>query len=339
MVNVLGNYPSITRQRSGLFSLDLALGSRGELGVPMRTIIELYGYTNVGKSTLSYFLSSKLTGKGDTVICDLENADRDYIKTTAESAGLDGDVHLIDAIDEKGGFIPHEEMLGNLTVKFSEDKVGAAIVDSVGAIQPIAEAEGDFGEAFMGKRAKLVAQVSRSLTNLVRNKTRPSVAIVVNHVHGIMGGKGHTTAGGDTLKYLAAVRMMIWPGITYTVSDEDLKPLGFYVSGKIEKLRYGGRGREFSFYIVPQYGVHEGASALMDCLNLGIAESKAVVKMGDKSFGYLKKDLLTYAYEGKQRKFEPFVEALAEYEKTVLSKTDFTIKEEIEEPKHAKTKK
>jgi hypothetical protein len=260
---------------------------------------------------------------------------------------MEGDVHLIDAIDEKGNFIPHETMLGELTLKFGEDKVGAAVVDSVGAIQPIAEAEGDFGEAFMGKRAKLVAQVSRSLTNLVRNKTRPSIAIVVNHVHGIMGGKGHTTAGGDTLKYLSAIRMMIWPGQTYTVSEEDTKPLGFYVSGKIEKLRYGGRGREFSYYIVPQYGVHEGATALMDCLNLGLAESKSVVKMGDKSFGYLKKDLLTYAYEGKQRKFEPFVEALAEYEKTVISKMDFTVEDvldreleiETEKIKRAKTKK
>jgi len=93
----------------------------------------------------------------------------------------------------------------------------------------------------MGKRAKLVAQVSRSLTNSVRNKAEPSVAIVINHVHGIMGGRGHTTAGGETLKYLSAIRIMIWPAETFPVSENDTKPLGFYVNGKIEKLRYGGR--------------------------------------------------------------------------------------------------
>jgi len=80
MVNVLGNYSSITRKRSGLFSLDMALGSRGEFGVPMRTIIELYGYSNTGKSTLSYYLAGALTGKGNVAICDLENADRNISK-------------------------------------------------------------------------------------------------------------------------------------------------------------------------------------------------------------------------------------------------------------------
>lgn len=323
-VQVIGNYPTIARQKSGLFSLDLAMSSRGELGVPMRTVIELYGYTNAGKSTLAYYLTGVLTGKGNVGVCDLENADRDYIKICMEHAGMDGDVHLIDSVDEKGAPIPHEYMLGDLAVKFSEDNFGAAILDSVGAIQPMAEAEGDFGEAFMGKRAKLVAQVSRNFANAVRNKSKPSVAVVINHVHSIIGGRGHQTAGGETLKYLAAARIMIWPNETFTATKDEQKPVGFYVSGRLEKFRYGGKGRTFGYYIVPQYGVHTGASAMFDCFELGLAERSTTVKMDGKSFGYLNKDLLAYAYEGKQRKFEPFKEKLIEYEAELLrSPNDF----------------
>ncbi len=334
MVNVIGNYNSISRARSGLFSFDVALGSRGEFGVPLRTIIELYGYTNTGKSTLAYFLAGKLTGKGDVDICDLENADTAYIKTAMENADLDGDVHIMDSVDDKGKPIPHEEMLGNLAVSFSENTSGACILDSVGGITPIAEMEGDFGEAFMGKRAKLVAQVSRAMASSVRNKERPSVGIVINHVHSVMGGRGHTTAGGETLKYLAAARVMIWPSETITLSEDDPKPIGFYVRGKTEKFRYGGRGKEFGYYIVPDYGVHVGASAMFDCFALGLAERSSTVKMEGKSYGYLKKDLLTYAYEGKQRKFDPFVERLQEYEKEQLRKMDsfeFKAEETVED--------
>lgn len=321
-VEVIGNYKSISRQRSGLFSLDLALANRGDLGVPMRTIMEVYGYSNVGKSTLSYYLGGVLTGKGNYTICDVENADREYIRRTAEHSGMDGVVKLTDSFDDKGKPISHEDMLMDMANDLYSEKVGAVVLDSVGMIQPIAEASGEFGEAFMGKRAKLIAQMSRSLVNSLRNKTRPSIAIIINHVHSVMGGRGHTTAGGETLRYATAMRMMLWPTETLTISDDDPTPLGFLVGGKVEKLRYGGRGRGFQFYIVPDYGVHVGASAMFDCFNLGIAERSTTVKLDGKSLGYLKKDLLTYAADGKQRKFDPFIEALAEYEKTMLMKLE-----------------
>ena len=310
-VEITGSYPSVERKLSGLFSLDLALSSRGELGIPMRSILELYGYTNVGKSTLSYYLAGKTTERGTVVDCDLENADRAYFKRTLENSGLVGTGHLIDSIDNKKQPIPHEVMLGDMATRFVDNEVGACIIDSIGAVQPIAEKEGDFGEAFMGKRAKLVAQVSRNLVNSLRNKERPSVAFVINHVHAVIGGRGHITAGGDTLKYLAAVRIFMWPEEAFT--DENDNPIGFLVHGKIEKLRYGGKNREFTFYIVPDFGVHAGASAMFDCFSLGLAERGTTVKIGKKGLGYINKDFLRYAAEGKQRKFAPFVEALEEY--------------------------
>jgi recombination protein RecA len=315
-VNIIGSYPKLSRVRTGLFSLDCALSSRGDLGLPLRSLLELYGYTNSGKSTLAYYLASKATETGNAAICDLENADVEYIKTTM-GREMDGDVYIVDLVDAKGGYIKHEEMLKDMVIHLAKEDYGATILDSVGGIIPVAESTGDFGEAHMGKRAKLVGQVARSVVDILRVKSRPSLSIVINHVLPVLGGRGHTTAGGEALKFLATMRIMIWSRETFTFSEDDPRPIGFLVDGKVEKLRFGGKGRSFQYYIVPGYGVHTGASAMFDCFELGLAERGATVKLDGKSLGYLKKDLLSYAEEGKHRKFEPFREAIQQYEETI----------------------
>lgn len=313
-VQIVGSYPFITRSRTGLFSLDLALSDRGNLGAPMRSIYEIYGYPNSGKSTLSYYLAGKLSGGQSIAVCDLEMLDRAYLQKAVGMSGFEGDVHIMDVTDPKGKLQTHEQMLMEMC-SYLETTSGTVILDSVGAIQPIAEAAGDFGEAFVGKRAKLVAQVARALSGALRIKKNEAAAFVINHTHQIIGGRGHTTAGGETLKYMAAVRIMIWTEETIKTDDE--KVLGYLAAGQVEKLRFGGRGRSFNYYIVPGIGVHPGASAMFDCFALGLAERSTTVKLDGKSLGYLKKDLLEYAMSGKNRKFEPFQEALVAYEETL----------------------
>ncbi len=184
----------------------------------------------------------------------------------------------------------------------------------------------------MGRRAKLVAQFARSLGANLRVKDRPSIAIIINHVHSVIGGRGHTTAGGESLKFLSASRVMIWSQEKF-LQEEDSGdfPIGFLVSGKLEKLRFGGPGREFQYYIVPGYGVHAGASAMFDCFNLGLAKRDTTIKIDGKSLGYLKKDFLNYAYDGKHRKFEPFHELLQKYEDENRLKFELTPQEEVVE--------
>ncbi len=317
-VKIEGQYPVIERRRTGLFSLDVAVGNKltGELGLAQRTITEIYGHPNVGKSTLTYYLSGKMAQPDKKIaICDLEMLDREYLARTLELTGYDGTVKIMDSTDEKGKPLSHEDMLMEMASTLYGEETGVAVLDSIGSIQPIAEASGDFGEAFMGKRAKLVAQVCRSLQTALRNKDHPSAAFIINHVYDILGGRGHTTAGGKVLTSLSAQRIMLWTAETLRADDNDPNSvLGFYVNGQTEKLRYGPRGGTFGFYIVPNYGVHQGASAMFDCFEYGIAERGTHVKIGGKSLGFLKKDLLTYAATGKQRKFDPFVEALQEYE-------------------------
>jgi RecA/RadA recombinase len=315
-----GNYPTLSRVRTDLFSLDYALSSKGELGLPLQVLVELYGYTNVGKSTLSYFLSGKVAQASQTgmTICDLEMLDKDYVKIAVGASGYRGRLRITDLVDDKGKILPHEKILMTLAKDLLQDETGAVVWDSVGATQALAEVnvisdpKAMFGEAFMGKKAKFVSQVALALRTALLTKTVPSTALVINHVHGIMGGQGHTTTGGERLKYLAGVRLMMWTAETFYSKEDDpnSQPLGFLVRGKVEKLRFGGRGREFTVYIVPGFGVHVGASAMFDCFTFGEAERSANVKLDGKNMGYLKANLLSYAAEGKSRKFTPFIEKM-----------------------------
>lgn len=344
-IEVISNYPVLERKRTGLFSLDYAVSSRGDYGLPTRNLIEIFGYPNSGKSTLSYYLSGVMSNEPEITICDLENLDIQYLKTAVGSSGWKGKIKVIDPVTEGTGR-PHEEMLQEGVANLSKDS-GCLLVDSIGAIQPIAEASGDFGEAFIGKRAKLVAQLTRAIANELRNKETSSTSIIINHVMGIIGGRGHTTPGGDVKNFMAGVRIYMWTKEAVKKSDEDDTPLGFLTAGKIEKLRFGGRGRSFQFYVVPGFGVHPGASAMFDCFELGLADRGTTVKMDGKSMGYIKKEFLDYAAEGKTRKFDPFIEKLMQYESEQrFSSTEWDSSEEVKdepatvvEPKRRKAKK
>ena|SRR5688572_3177143 len=311
-VEVVGQYPTLLRKKTGLYSFDAALSHNGNMGLPLRCIVELAGKEGSGKSTLAYYLSGVVTETGNISICDIELADPKYVKYATGIGGFKGRVTMIDAINEKQEMIPHEVMMENLVKGLIDENTGAGIFDSVSAIQPLAEKKGDLGEAFMGKRAKLVAQLSRQLSTALREKKRPSSAFVVNHHYQILGSHGHTTAGGVVLPALAGVRAALW--VSEAFYSDDHKPYGFVVSGALEKLRFGGKGGRFQFYTVPGFGVHPGVSAMFDCFELGLAErdKSGRVKLDGKSLGYIRTDLLSYAAEGKTRKFLPFLELVSE---------------------------
>lgn len=337
-VTVTGTYPVLQRVKSGLTSLDIATSHKGDLGIPLRVLIELYGYTNSGKSTLSYFLAGKVAQavEGKQIdIADLEMNDaQGYIPIATGVSGFKGEVHMMDVVDPKTGKpLFHEKILTDLArdLLFRED-VPAVIWDSIGATQAMAHMSAltnpkeILGEAKMGKRAFLVSAVADALRTGLISKVTPSTAIAINHVYPSMGGRGHTTPGGERKGFLAGLRLMLWTDEVFRVDDEDKGSpiLGFVVRGQVEKLRFGGRGRTFTFYIVPGYGVHEGVSAMFDAFEMTYrmkktpldylkAERGARVKLNGKSLGYLKKDLLSYALEGKRRKFYPFQEAMSRF--------------------------
>ncbi len=312
-ITVVGEYPEIKRMRSGIFSLDYALKDKDKLGIPLRIIYELYGYPNAGKSTLAYYLAG-VTGEKAIAICDLEMLDREYLISTLNQTGFDGEVHLIDHNDPKKKKLrTHDLMLQDLAIKTASNDFSSGILDSVGAVMPQQEVAGNFGEANMGRRAKLMAQYVRDVGSALRTKSTLSISVIVNHVHAIIGGRGHSTSGGEAIKYLSGVRAMVMPQEAF-IDEGTGEPLGYLVKGKVEKLRFGGKGRMFNFYIVPGLGVHVGASAMFDCFRFGVAKRDARVKLGDRSIGYLKADLLKSAAAGNTRKFDVFVSAMQEFE-------------------------
>lgn len=339
-VEVTGRYPVLTRIKTGLFSLDYALSQEGNLGLPLRVITELYGYTNSGKSTLAYFIAGKVASEmgGSITVADIEMNDTKYIPFATGIAGFKGSVRMVDVTDEKGKIMTHEDILMVMAKDLLKDDVSSVVWDSVGATQSMAQQatltdpNATFGEAFMGKDAKLVSQVASALRTALITKETPSVAIAINHQHAIIGGRGHITKGGERLKYLAGTRIMIWSSEVFREDDTDdtSASIGFLARGQIEKLRFGGRGRKFQFYIVPGYGVHPGVTAMFDAFEWSArlkkakinvpymtAERSARVKLDGKNLGFLKKDLLEYAAAGKRRKFYPFEEIMSRFTEDV----------------------
>lgn len=330
-VTVEGSYPTLSRVRTELFSLDAALSHRGSLGLPLRVPIELYGYEGVGKSTLSYYLAGRVaTAQGSGVtIADLEAADREYIRRAVAAGGYKGVVKLADLVEPDGKPIPHERVLMVMARDLLFERASAVIWDSVGATRPLSEMEAltapdpkgkaMFGERHMGQGAFLATQVTEALSTALITKKTPSTAIQINHLHPRMGMLGHTTTGGQRIKYLAGVRMMVQRGDVYLLDDDDPNSLlGYLVYGKIEKLRYGGGTRKFQYFVVPGFGVHVGVTAMFDALDLGLIEAKGGrIFLDGRNLGWIKKDLLKYALDGHKRKFYPFQERVAEYARKV----------------------
>ena len=313
-VKRLGSYPSLVRFETGLYSIDAALQSpTGDIGLPLRSIYEIYGRPGVGKSSLSYYLAGKtasLLPDKRIDLCDLEILDPDYVIASLEHSGFDGTLNFIGMRDTKNKRRSHESMIQELQSNLELDDVSCGILDSVGAIVPIAEDEGEIGEANMGRRAKAVSQMSRKTILTLRDLLYPKNLYIVNHVLSVLGGRGHTTPGGEAVKYLGAIRMMLWQDELITNSKDVVT--AFVTKGQVEKLRYGAKGRKFQFVVIPGYGVSAELTALVDCVELGIASRKSVVKIGNTSVGYLSK-LVDSAKSGYSKTFEPFFEALEKY--------------------------
>jgi RecA/RadA recombinase len=320
-IEVIGNIPDVLKIPSGVFSLDWALHG----GLPVRRIYEIYGHEHVGKSTFVYYLAGVMAKsvvaatdakKAQVSLCDFEGFDPDYVKACMKPSGFKGQIKLLDSTEgkaKKQTLRPHEEMLQELVDDIYSGASQTGIFDSVGAFVPMAEGEGDIGEAFMGQRAKRIAQFSRrAARTLITPYTPASALFVVNHMHQVIGGHGHTTAGGETLKFLAGVRLWMYNQETIdTMEGGEKKIIAFAIGGNVEKLKDGGKGRKFQLINIPGFGISPEMSAVYDCLTYKLASREASgVKIDGKSMGRLTK-LVEYAKNGHTEKFEPFYDLLA----------------------------
>jgi RecA/RadA recombinase len=300
-IKIVGNLPDLERKATGFWSFDQALkNSNGEIGLPQRTAIEVYGYEGVGKSTWCQDIASRINPEGTIVLGALETTDPKYVHQIMEYAGFSG-------ILEVAGGETDEAFVTNLISIFSREDVQIGILDSVGAISPIAETDGDVGEANMGRRAHIMAQFSRRVQNLLRNKETPSTMFMISHLSQIIGGRGSTTTGGEAKKFLCAERIRL-------SRAENFDDGSYLLQGKMEKNRWGVEDKIFQMFYLSGKGFHIGMSNVFDCITLGLAKRDRVIKIGDDGYGFLSK-LIGQAQSGDEAVFIPFKELLNTYEK------------------------
>lgn len=256
---------------TGSISLDLALGIGG---VPRGRIIEIYGPESSGKSTLALHISANAQKKGGTVAyVDAEHAlDPQY----AKRLGVNIDELLISQPDTG------EQALDIVETLVQSSAVDLVVVDSVAALTPRAEIEGEMGQSHMGLQARLMSQALRKLT-AITSKSNTTV-IFINQIRmqiGVMFGNPETTTGGKALKFYASVRIEVRRRATIKIGE---KIIGNRVHAKIVKNKVAPPFKVAEFDIM----YNEGISYEGDLVDKGI-QYKLVQKSGSwLSYGDLK---------------------------------------------------
>lgn len=311
-INLIGTVRQTYRLRTGFWSFDKAFEGRdGVMGFPVRAMAEVYGSWGVGKSTLVYTLAGKIATalESGIAVADIEDHfDPPFITAILEHAGFSGDVYNATGDQSDAG------KLEDMSDKLKSNDYCVGIVDSIGAISPISEVEGGFEDANMGRRAKLTAVLSRRIIHLSNTATKPRVVFCCNHVHPIMGGRGGTaTSGGKVKEYLSTTRIKL-------SNKENFSDGSFLIGGKVDKNSFGYSKREFILFNLAGWGIHPGLTAVYDCLALGLAKQSRTVKLGDKSFGYMKA-IIDGADDMDM--FVPFQDALSAYSgKGIIGEND-----------------
>ena len=317
MVNILGTSMPVKRINTDLYSFDHAFINReGEIGLPIGKGIEIYGATFCGKSTITYGLAgiiARTIGK-DIALADFEGFDPKFLETVLASTGFDNNIYCIQEEED-------EEALDVLLSKLREDKYGVGILDSIGAISPVSESEGDLGETNMGKRAFLMAQFTRKALKIMRSGESKTI-FMINHAYPKIGGRGLDTPGGEVKKYLASIRIAVKR--KYIKGKYEEFPDGSYIiEGTVVKNRWGLRDKSFNLFVLSGKGIHIGLTAMYDAINLGLAERGRTIKISGTIYGTMK-EVVQQAHDGNDDFFIPF--------RDILSGTSqIGIEEEIED--------
>lgn len=258
---------------TGAINLDVALGVGG---VPRGRIIEIFGPESSGKTTLALHIvaeAQKLGGQAAFI--DAEHAlDPEY----AAKIGVDVDNLFVSQPDFG------EQALEILETLVRSGGLDVIVIDSVAALTPKAEIEGDMGDSHMGLQARLMSQALRKITGIA-GKTNTTI-IFLNQIRmkiGVLFGNPETTTGGNALKFYASIRMDIRQMEKITRNDE---VIGHVRKVKIVKNKVAAPFKEVKFDVIYPFGIDKESSILDAAMSLGIIEKAgAWFKMGEKQLG------------------------------------------------------
>ena len=247
---------------TGSLTIDIALGIGG---LPCGRVVEIYGPESSGKTTLTLQVIAEAQKKGKT--CAFVDAEHALDPVYAEKLGVNIDELLVSQPDTG------EQALEICDMLVRSGAVDVVIVDSVAALTPKAEIEGDMGDSHVGLQARLMSQALRKLTgNIKRSNT---LCIFINQIRmkiGVMFGNPETTTGGNALKFYSSVRLDIRRIGAVKEGDE---VVGNETRVKVVKNKVAPPFKQAEFMI--RYG--EGISKEAELIDLGV-QQKLVDKAG-----------------------------------------------------------
>ncbi len=270
---------------SGSLGLDVALGIGG---VPRGRIIEIYGPESSGKTTLALHIIAEAQKTGG--IAAFVDAEHALDMTYGRKLGVNADDLLVSQPDTG------EQALEIVEVLVRSGAIDVLVVDSVAALVPRAEIEGEMGDSHMGLQARLMSQALRKLTGIISKSN--CCVIFINQIRmkiGVMFGNPETTTGGNALKFYASVRMDIRK-IATLKQGQDV--IGNRTRVKVVKNKTAPPFKEAEFDIM--YG--EGISKVGELVDLGVAndivtKSGAWFSCGDERIGQGRENAKQYFKE------------------------------------------
>ena len=283
---------------TGSIGLDFALGVGG---VPRGRITEIFGAESSGKTTLAIHVIAEAQKQGG--VCAIIDAEHAFDRFYAEQLGVDVNNLWIAQPDNGEQALEIAEQLIN------SGAVDVLVIDSVAALTPKAEIEGEMGDKNVGLQARLMSQAMRKLTGAI-SRTR-TCCIFINQTRekiGNMYGPAQTTTGGNALKFYSTVRIEIAP--SSMIKDSEDKPLGRVAKVKVVKNKVAPPFKKAEFDIMFGEGISKAGEIIEYGVELGvIKKSGAWFSYGDSKIGQGK--------EGVRRMLNDNPELMAELEEKV----------------------
>jgi len=281
------NYARIEGISTGSLSLDIALGG---VGIPRGRVTELFGPESSGKTTLAlHVIANAQRAGGVAAFIDAEHA---LDTTWAKRLGVDVSSLLVSQPDTG------EQALDITQMLISSNSVDIIVVDSVAALTPKAEIEGEMGDSHMGLHARLMSQAMRKLTSII-SKSKTAL-VFINQIRmkiGVMFGNPETTTGGKALKFYSSVRIDLR---RITTIKDNTGAIGSRVRARVVKNKIAPPFRDTEFDIMFDSGISYEGDLLDLATNCEVVEkSGAWLNYGTVRLGQGRENAKKFLIENK----------------------------------------